>query len=72
MGYDAIVRLISQYDVDVNDLFESNTKLDSKIKPNGKNEIVLFENQGVQLEVNVKDDTVWLNQRSNIKIIWKR
>lgn len=62
MGYDAIVRLISQYDVDVNDLFESNTKLDSKIKPNGKNEIVLFENQGVQLEVNVKDDTVWLNQ----------
>lgn len=62
MGYDAIVRLISQYDVDVNDLFESNTKLDSEIKPNGKNEIVLFENQGVQLEVNVKDDTVWLNQ----------
>lgn len=62
MGYDAIVRFISQYDVDVNDLFESNTKLDSKIKPNGKNEIVLFENQGVQLEVNVKDDTVWLNQ----------
>ena len=62
MGYDAIVRLISQYDVDINDLFESNTKLDSKIKPNGKNEIVLFENQGVQLEVNVKDDTVWLNQ----------
>lgn len=62
MGYDAIVRLISQYDVDVNDLFESNTKLDSKIKPNGKNEIVLFENQRVQLEVNVKDDTVWLNQ----------
>ena len=62
MGYDAIVRLISQYDVDVNDLFESNTKMDSKIKPNGKNEIVLFENQGVRLEVNVKDDTVWLNQ----------
>lgn len=62
MGYDAIVRLISQYDVDVNDLFESNTKMDSKTKPNGKNEIVLFENQGVRLEVNVKDDTVWLNQ----------
>ena len=62
MGYDAIVRLISQYDVDVNDLFEPNTKLDSKIKPNGKNEIVLFENQWVQLEVNAKDDTVWLNQ----------
>ena len=62
MGYDAIVRLISLYDVDVNDLFETNTKLDNKIKPKGKNEIVLFKNQGVQLKVNVKDDTVWLNQ----------
>ena len=27
-----------------------------------KNEIVLFENQGVKLEVNVKDETVWLTQ----------
>ena len=27
-----------------------------------KNEIILFENQGVQLEVNVKDETVWLNR----------
>ena len=27
-----------------------------------KNEIILFENQGVKLEVNVKDDTVWLNR----------
>ena len=26
-----------------------------------KNEIVLFENQNVKLEVNVKDETVWLN-----------
>lgn len=26
-----------------------------------KNEIVIFENQGVKLEVNVKDETVWLN-----------
>ena len=26
-----------------------------------KNEIVLFENQGVKLEVNLKDETVWLN-----------
>ena len=26
-----------------------------------KNEIILFENQGVKLEVNVKDETVWLN-----------
>lgn len=25
------------------------------------NEIILFENQGVQLEVNMKDETVWLN-----------
>ena len=26
-----------------------------------KNEIVLFKNQGVRLEVNMKDETVWLN-----------
>ena len=28
-----------------------------------KNEIILFENQDVKLEVNVKDDTVWLSQQ---------
>lgn len=27
-----------------------------------KNEIILFENQSVKLEVNMKDETVWLNQ----------
>ena len=26
-----------------------------------KNEIVIFENQSVRLEVNLKDETVWLN-----------
>ena len=26
-----------------------------------ENEIILFENQGVKLEVNMKDETVWLN-----------
>ena len=26
-----------------------------------KNEIILFENQDVKLEVNIKDETVWLN-----------
>ena len=26
-----------------------------------KNEIVLFENQNIKLEVNMKDETVWLN-----------
>jgi len=26
-----------------------------------KDEIVLFENQGVTLDVNVGDETVWLN-----------
>ena len=26
-----------------------------------KNEIILFENQGVKLEVNMKEETVWLN-----------
>ena len=28
-----------------------------------KNEIIIFENQDVKLEVNVKDDTVWLNRQ---------
>lgn len=28
-----------------------------------KNEIILFENQGVKLEVSLKDDTVWLNRQ---------
>lgn len=28
-----------------------------------KNEIVLFENQDVKLEVNKKDETVWLSQQ---------
>lgn len=28
-----------------------------------KNEIILFEDQGVKLEVNMKDDTVWLNRQ---------
>lgn len=28
-----------------------------------KNEIILFENQDVKLEVNMKDDTVWLSQQ---------
>ena len=28
-----------------------------------RNEIVLFENQGVKLEVNFKDETVWLNRQ---------
>ena len=27
-----------------------------------KNEIILFENQDVKLEVNMKDDNVWLTQ----------
>ena len=26
-----------------------------------RNEIILFENQNVKLEVNMKDETVWLN-----------
>ena len=26
------------------------------------NEIILFENQNVKLEVNIKDETVWLNR----------
>ena len=43
-----------------------------------KNEIILFENQNIKLEVNVKDETVWLNREQlsilfdrNIKLIGK-
>lgn len=33
-----------------------------------KNEIVLFENQNVKLEVNVKDETVWLTQEQMVNL----
>ena len=36
-----------------------------------KNEIILFENQGIKLEVNVKDDTVWLTQEKMSKLFGK-
>ena len=36
-----------------------------------KNEIILFENQNVKLEVNVKDETVWLN-REQLAILFDR
>ena len=36
-----------------------------------KNEIILFENQGVKLEVNLKDDTVWLTQKQMAELFGK-
>ena len=33
-----------------------------------KNEIILFENQNVKLEVNLKDETVWLNRQQISKL----
>lgn len=36
-----------------------------------KNEIILFENQGVKLEVNLKDETVWLTQDQMSKLFGK-
>ena len=33
-----------------------------------KNEIILFKNQGVKLEVNMKDETVWLNANQMAKL----
>lgn len=35
---------------------------------NKRNEIILFENQNVKLEVNVKDETVWLNREQLSKL----
>ena len=34
-----------------------------------KNEIILFENQSVKLEVNMKDESVWLN-REQLSILF--
>ena len=36
-----------------------------------KNEIILFENQNVKLEVNMQDETVWLNQLQMAKLFDK-
>ena len=36
-----------------------------------KNEIILFENQNIKLEVNVKDETVWLTQLQMSKLFGK-
>lgn len=33
-----------------------------------RNEIILFENQKVKLEVNVKDETVWLSLEQLAKL----
>ena len=33
-----------------------------------KNEIILFENQNVKLEVNMKDETVWLSLEKMAKL----
>ena len=33
-----------------------------------KDEIILFENQNVKLEVNMKDETVWLNTEQMAKL----
>ena len=35
------------------------------------NEIILFENQGVKLEVNLKDETVWLTQKQMAELFEK-
>ena len=36
-----------------------------------RNEIILFENQGVKLEVNLKDETVWLTQKQMAELFRK-
>ena len=36
-----------------------------------KNEIIIFENQGVRLEVNLKDETVWLTQEQMSRLFEK-
>ena len=41
------------------------------MKEEKKNEIILFENQGVKLEVNLKDETVWLTQQQMSELFGK-
>ena len=36
-----------------------------------KNEIILFENQNVKLEVNIQDETVWLSQNQMAELFKK-
>ena len=36
-----------------------------------KNEIIIFENQNVKLEVNMKDETVWLTQEQMAELFYK-
>ena len=36
-----------------------------------RNEIILFENQGIKLEVNLKDETVWLTQQQRAELFGK-
>ena len=38
---------------------------------NNKNEIIIFENQNVKLEVNLKDETVWLTQKQMAELFDK-
>ena len=38
---------------------------------NEKNEIIIFENQEVKLEVNMKDETVWLTQKQMAELFGK-
>lgn len=38
---------------------------------NEKNEIIIFENQEVKLEVNMKDETVWLTQKQMAELFSK-
>ena len=38
---------------------------------NEKNEIIIFDNQEVKLEVNMKDETVWLTQKQMAELFGK-
>ena len=36
-----------------------------------KNEIIIFENENIKLEVNMQDETVWLTQKQMAKLFEK-
>ena len=36
-----------------------------------KNELIIFENQNIKLEVNIQDETVWLTQSQMAQLFYR-
>ena len=41
------------------------------VKPEAKNEIVVYQpNETMRLEVQLRDDSIWLSQQKNCRSVW--